>query len=990
MNDPEPPALPPARPPLAAVDRCAMTLPPIGPNLRGRADLLRVLQAGGGPLADATAPLLGFVVARTPPSSANAADTEADAHSEQPPGDPPQPPEPVFTDAELLDIPFWCPIAIEPLSVQAQPDPAPPDADQRQPPVATDDRPVWTHPPAEPAAFCPLLPWPALRRRLRPSLTRPLPGREPDLERAAERVARGRLLERLPCRPQRRFAPLLRIVYDRSERLVPYWTDQDLVSAELARLLPEAAVEWAVFHEGLSRPRLLNSEHEPWESPPPGSLVLVLGDLGSLGGPGNLRTWRDLGEILTAAGCQPVALVPCTGSRVPPELKRSWSVQSWEPPPPVGLQAPAPVDAAGSPPASGPASKSDQNQSEPADLAQQRAERVQRLLTLLSPAVRIEPGLLRALRRALADPNLEAGIESDLWQHPAIASTHSEAATIGPRARPALQAAFAVAPATEQQLALELIRRWRDEQHPEIWLEEVARAAPALRHPPLWLADDLNDARRLFSRIDTELGLAADAPGPVADWLRRVAGRARDGGDADGLWQNPDIGPILLRLDRAIYGHRADYQPPTPLDPASLPEPAKPIKTFSVAQRGAALIYRPPAWSDATDGSPVGQLRSANRLIREREVAPVWRPHRDPAFWADGASPGWAARWDWDAQGPWVEIELVGDGGPVVQRLRWIPSGRFWMGSPEDEPGRYADEGPRHQVTIAEGFWLFDTPCTQALWQAVMGQNPSRFQDLERPVERVSWADCQGFIERINARLPGLDLSLPSEAHWEYACRAGSETALYSGPMEIFGEHNAPALDPIAWYGGNSGVDYDLDEAENTTGELWKEMQYPTKGAGTRKVKGKAPNNWGLYDMLGNVWEWVADPWHENYQGAPADAKVWEVSDEAGSASGAETGGVHRVFRGGSWYGVARYCRCACRYHNAPGNRVNSLGFRCARVQVGEPGRPVQAAGWARGPAEPRTAVAGRGPDGPTRTVERPGFWNKVRKLFNRDGDYIR
>jgi formylglycine-generating enzyme required for sulfatase activity len=167
------------------------------------------------------------------------------------------------------------------------------------------------------------------------------------------------------------------------------------------------------------------------------------------------------------------------------------------------------------------------------------------------------------------------------------------------------------------------------------------------------------------------------------------------------------------------------------------------------------------------------------------------------------------------------------------------------MGSPDDEPGRWEAEGPRHQVALGTGYWLFDTPCTQALWEALLGENPSRFQDPDRPVERVSWEDVQQrFLPALNERIPGF--MLPSEAQWEHACRAGTETALYTGPIEIFGEMNAPALDPIAWYGGNSGVDFDLAEGEDSTTGWWKgkDKQYPHERAGTRKVKGKQQNPW--------------------------------------------------------------------------------------------------------------------------------------------------
>ncbi len=106
---------------------------------------------------------------------------------------------------------------------------------------------------------------------------------------------------------------------------------------------------------------------------------------------------------------------------------------------------------------------------------------------------------------------------------------------------------------------------------------------------------------------------------------------------------------------------------------------------------------------------------------------------------ADGCAPEWACGWGQDAHGPFVEFSVE----DVTQPLRWIPPGRFLMGSPEDEPGRFEDqESPRHLVTISHGFWLFDTPCPQKLWEAVMGENPSRFKNSERPVEQVSWEDC--------------------------------------------------------------------------------------------------------------------------------------------------------------------------------------------------------------------------------------------------------
>lgn len=210
------------------------------------------------------------------------------------------------------------------------------------------------------------------------------------------------------------------------------------------------------------------------------------------------------------------------------------------------------------------------------------------------------------------------------------------------------------------------------------------------------------------------------------------------------------------------------------------------------------------------------------------------------------------------------------------------------MGSPEDEEGRFQEEGPQHEVQLTQGFWLFDTPCTQGLWQAVMGTNPSRFQGEERPVERVSWEDCQEFIAKLNKLLPGLALSLSTEAQWEYACRAGTDTPRY-----------AEDLDAIAWYRKNRGNE-------------------------THPVKQKQPNAWGLYDMLGNVFEWCHDGQRE-YAGE-------RVIDPVGSL---EPGAV-RVIRGGDWSDVAQHARAAYRFWIPPEDRLGTLGFRCASPGIGE------------------------------------------------------
>ena len=256
--------------------------------------------------------------------------------------------------------------------------------------------------------------------------------------------------------------------------------------------------------------------------------------------------------------------------------------------------------------------------------------------------------------------------------------------------------------------------------------------------------------------------------------------------------------------------------------------------------------------------------------------------------------PVWASAWGTDRLSPYPFVALELAPG-VVTRMRWIPPGRFLMGSPEDENGRFDDEGPQHWVTLTKGYWLADAPCTQAEWEAVMGTAPNSFKGPDLPVEQVSWDDCQAFCARMIERFPGLQARLPSEAEWEYACRATTSSAFNDGSPCIQPEGKDPALVKLGWFRENS---------ERKTHE----------------VRGLAPNQWGLYDMHGNVWEWCAD-WFGSYA---ADDQV----DPTGAVEGLE-----RVYRGGSWNLPAWLCRSAYRHGWQPDRRYVYLGFRLASSQ---------------------------------------------------------
>ncbi|OQY55364.1 MAG: formylglycine-generating enzyme family protein [Candidatus Parabeggiatoa sp. nov. 2] len=187
------------------------------------------------------------------------------------------------------------------------------------------------------------------------------------------------------------------------------------------------------------------------------------------------------------------------------------------------------------------------------------------------------------------------------------------------------------------------------------------------------------------------------------------------------------------------------------------------------------------------------------------------------------------------------ETEDLGNG--VTLEMVFIPAGTFMMGSSASEQDRSSNEGPQHQVTIEEGFYMGKYPVTQAQYEAVMGNNPSHRKGKHRPVENVSWDEAVAFCKKLSERT-GKTYRLPSEAEWEYSCRAGTTTPYY------FGE-----VIKSQWANCRSENQYEYEQRT--------------------EVGCFPPNAFGLYDMHGNVWEWCADPYYDNYEGAPSDGSVW-------------------------------------------------------------------------------------------------------------------
>ncbi|MDO4571394.1 MAG: SUMF1/EgtB/PvdO family nonheme iron enzyme, partial [Planctomycetia bacterium] len=227
----------------------------------------------------------------------------------------------------------------------------------------------------------------------------------------------------------------------------------------------------------------------------------------------------------------------------------------------------------------------------------------------------------------------------------------------------------------------------------------------------------------------------------------------------------------------------------------------------------------------------------------------------------------------------------------VEYAFRWCPAGEFMMGSPSGESGRDGDE-KQHRVRLTQGFWMLETEVTQEMWESVMGNNPSYFKGANLPVECVSWNDCVKFCEKIS-KLSGLKIQLPTEAQWEYACRAGTTTAYSFGNSCNGKEANCDGNYP-----------YGTSQKGSYLGKTTEVRSYPA-------------NAWGLYDMHGNVWEWCSDWWGYGYYAKSP------TSDPKGPDSGS-----HRVNRGGSWINDVEDCRSARRSYYDPPRSHNGVGFR--------------------------------------------------------------
>ena len=647
-----------------------------------------------------------------------------------------------------------------------------------------------------------------------------------DLPRYTRQLAQLEAHGKIPRRKTRLSPTSMQIVIDRSVRLTPMWNDQDYFVQQLLESMPGLHLQIYVYLEAegelidpidFSRKETFDSADGP---------VLVLSDLGA--NDNDIQFWIKVGASIKAEGGVAAAMLPSRATSLSEKQASFWRCAPWD---------------------------------ESVPFVEETDRAVELLLTLLAPAIRIEPELLRAMRVTLL-PESSVAAEVLFWDSSALSSFHSVAATMSAEARKDYRKKFKSLGASlnGQSIArdaLSIIRQWRANCPDEIWYEEIVDL-PESMHSLL----DPNDIEHAFSyyrSLDNDLG----APGsqePDLDqlaWLRRNGKRLH----LDGGMAHTEVRNVVQRAFKDI----PEQAPLT--GPGKGPLIGKPVGSVSLRQNGANVVASADAFAR---GSVMALLPTDDGEIECIEFA----------------SPAWANKIGTDAYGSWAEIEV----GGVVQRLRYIPAGSFVIGSPEDESGRWDDESPQSNISFEEGFWLFDTAVTNAFWNAVMGGENVLETDRDLPKVEVSWDDVQEFFFCLNNAKPHLFLRLPSEAEWEYGCRAGTTTPFFFG----------------------------------TTAKP-EEINFSEGLIGVCSVKSRPPNTWGLFQMHGNVDEWCADIWSESHESINSDGSARTRGSEKRTA---------RVVRGGSWDFNARFVRAAARVRSESGDRGGGLGFRCVPGQA--------------------------------------------------------
>lgn len=830
--------------------------------------------------------------------------------------------------------------------------------------------------------------WSRLEPFLKKMLGARVAGVQVDTVRLVKQVAEGESIQRIPRKEHHGWAADLCLLIDINSYNFPYRRDFIQLREKLLQVrgVEGLDVQYVLDEPGgyVTRYQHQHETVELWRTPARETPLLILSDLGMHAASQRpLYAWLVFGQLLKAQGIRPVVLMPVAERDMDKRLFNYFDCYEWD-----GTSDLKRVKG------------SYQSETDPRN----HADSIEVLLGYFFATVRVDSGLLRAIRYLIpGEPDskqplrfhpLDIGHETAVWRHHATLQEGDEWGWKSGSKENYLPSAvklLKILKLKKRQQLVELIGRYHATYPDELYFEAIynlmlledqdaglaglvpdairsatdqymADLAKTFAENPLdnllgnWVkrhlerhqAENIRKKHKYwlafmaFARLHQEQREGkAEVPYPdfltqadIAEISRYInhakafrryqlkqqgeklvlvlqddAGKAKQA--ADDWGKSTVSGALLLNLslnDERIFHIHTDSrgnQKNVSLNLDKIKDgfnfPANGKHEFQIGQErftvdvSTAQQQKEP-WmkfiASGSDGLYAESQTNAGDIYRWYWHPPEWSRDKGilPGTWYGSKQLDEAQR---DTFGFYTDITIAG----IPQRFRWIEPTAFQMG----------EENSQHQVILTQGYWLAETACTQSLWQVVMGDNPSSFKDEKNPVENVSWQDVTDkFLKQVNKQYPQLKLRLPTEAEWENACRAGT-----SSPY-AFGD------------------------------EITKE-QANFNASRTAKVKSYPPNQWGLYEMHGNVWEWCLD-WYGSY---PAES----VIDPQGSEKGS-----HRVLRGGSWYSYGGgYCRSAHRHDGDSGRRTGSIGFRLALGHELSPvrlGRTVQPPSSARKTAD--------------------------------------
>lgn len=759
---------------------------------------------------------------------------------------------------------------------------------------------------------------PKLWAKLRQILKQKYLSNHPDIPKLVKYIEKGDSLKYFPYTSQHCRVSQLIVLADYASHLRTCRTDYQQLKHRLNKYWGENRISWQKI-EGYPSGTISVKHHgdyqeKKWVTPPVDTAILILSDCGALADKTTRQHWQAFLQKVKKAGNTILLLAPASTEDLQGINLKGVHAYSWD------------NDLARS---GGVAHQ------EPLNDEKHNKEDIERLLSFLSFTYRIEPHLLRACRKYLGLP---VSIEAACRTHDHI-DDDGEFLYLKPEELSTYRAIFSDSKtftSKQQSQSVQLVKNTHAVLPRSILDVELVTAQSLL---PDHKIEGANEALHYLRRRCKTFTEKANDRLYQSYAYYYLLDQEKGGEEAALFW-------VTLYKDRVKEDDSKPIQLPKNVnlsDVARFIDINQSATIYRLEQHANQLIFKKDQNHDKVDALIGHRFELAKSEFTQRliEVAQQTVPvsneilieiPNDQAITLDTGTesltiatltkPDWAENMGRDAQGLYLEVghqeqhtrvyypvwggTLEQDGAGIyteitvkgiTQRFRYIAAGTFMMGSPTSEIDRNSNEA-QHEVTLSSGYWLADTACTQALWQVVMGENPARFnEDLQNPVEQVSWDDVQVFIKKLNELIPELSAQLPTEAQWEYACRAGTTTPF------SFGENITP--EQVNYHGG-----YPYGNG--------KKGKYRQK---TVPVTALAKNSWGFYQMHGNVYEWCQD-W---YGGYPTSA----VQNPKGAESGED-----RVLRGGSWFLNGQYVRSALRDGFTPDFRDYYVGFRLSLGQA--------------------------------------------------------